>query len=173
MPDSSGKTFRIALGGILGALTVICLFLASILPTSRLSLYALSSFFISIVVIETGIKAGWIFYVSTALLAGILVPDKLEVIPYVIFFGIYGIIKYHIEAIKKLYVEYILKYAYFNLCMAAAILLIRQVFAESVKIQLPWWLIIAAFEIVFLVYDLVYTMFIAYYKDKLKKKLRL
>ena len=173
MPDSSKKTYKMALSGILGALAVICLFLASVLPTSRLSFYALSSFFISIVIIETGTKAGWLFYIATSLLSVILVPDKLEIIPYVIFFGIYGIIKYHIEKINKLIIEYILKFTYFNLCMAAAVLFIRQVFIESIKIQLPWWLIIAAFEVVFLVYDLAYTMFIAYYKDKLRKRIRL
>ncbi|NJD03711.1 MAG: hypothetical protein FIA99_14200 [Ruminiclostridium sp.] len=173
MPDSSKKTFRIALGGILGAMAVICLFLAAVLPTGRISLYALSSFFISIVVIENGIKAGWLFYIATTLLAVILVPDKLEIIPYAIFFGAYGIIKCHIEKIGKLIIEYIVKFAYFNLCMAAAILFIRQVFTESMKIQLPWWLIIAAFEVIFLIYDLVYTMLITYYKDKLRKKLHM
>jgi len=173
MPDGSKKTYKMALSGILGALAVICLFLATVLPTSRLSFYALSSFFISIVIIETGTKAGWLFYIATSLLSVILVPNKLEIIPYVIFFGIYGIIKYHIEKINKLIVEYILKFTYFNLCMAAAVLFIRQVFIESIKIQLPWWLIIAAFEVVFLVYDLAYTMFIAYYKDKLRKRIRL
>jgi len=173
MTDSSKKTYKMALGGILGALAVISLFLATVLPTSRLSFYALSSFFISIVVIETGIRTGWLFYIATSLLAVILVPSKLEIIPYVIFFGIYGIIKYHIEKINKLIIEYILKFTYFNLCMAAAILFISEVFAESIRIQLPWWLIIAAFEVVFIVYDLVYTMFIVYYKDKLRKKLHL
>lgn len=171
MPERSKITFKIALNGILGALAVISLFFATILPTNRLSFYALSSFFISIVIIENGIKYGWLFYMATALLAAVLVPDKLEIIPYVIFFGIYGIIKYHIEKINKLPVEYILKFAYFNLCLAAAILFIRQVFAESIKIALPWWLLIAAFEIVFLVYDVVYTMFISYYKNKLRKKI--
>lgn len=161
------------MSGILGALAVICLFLASILPTNRLSLYALSSFFISVVIIEGGIKAGWLFYAASTLLSLILVPDKPAIIPYVIFFGIYGIIKYHIEKINRLFIEYILKFVYFNLCMAAAILLIRQVFAESVKIALPWWVIIAVFEVVFFIYDYVYSMFIAYYREKLRKRLRL
>ena len=173
MPDPSKKTFKIALSGILGALAVICLFLATVLPTSRLSFYALSSFFISIVVIEAGIKAGWLFYIATTLLSVILVPDKLEIIPYAVFFGVYGAIKYHIEKINKLLLEYILKFAYFNLCLAAAVLFIRQVFMESIKIQLPWLVIIAALEVVFLIYDVVYTMFIAYYRDRLRKKLRM
>ncbi len=173
MPDPSKKTFKIALSGILGALAVICLFFATVLPTSRLSFYALSSFFISIVVIEAGIKAGWLFYIATTLLSVILVPDKLEIIPYAVFFGVYGAIKYHIEKINKLLLEYILKFAYFNLCLAAAVLFIRQVFMESIKIQLPWLVIIAALEVVFLIYDVVYTMFIAYYRDRLRKKLRM
>ncbi len=173
MPDNSRKASKIALSGILGALAVICLFFASILPTSRLSLYALSSFFICIVIIENGIKAGWFFYAATTLLAVILVPDKLSIIPYAIFFGAYGAVKYYIEKINRLLIEYIVKYIFFNICLAAAVLFIWQIFAASVKINLPWWILIVVLEIVFFIYDYVYSMVIAYYRDNLRKKLRL
>lgn len=173
MSDNSKKTYKLALGGILGALTVICLFLATVSPTGRLSLYALSSFFISIVIIETGIKAGWLFYIATVLLSAILVPEKLEIVPYAIFFGIYGIIKYYIEKINRAVLEYVLKYLYFNICMAAAVLVIKEFLMEGIKVQLPWWIIITVFEVVFIIYDMVYTRFIAYYADRIRPRLRI
>jgi hypothetical protein len=173
MPDFSKKTSRIALGGILGALAVICLFLAVVLPTNRLAFYALSSFFSSIIIIESGIKSGWVFYAATAMLSAIIIPDKIGIIPYLIFFGIYGIIKFYIERMNRIVVEYILKYVYFNICIAIAILLIKQFFVQSITVAIPWWAVILLLELVFLLYDYVYTLFIAYYRNKLKNKLRI
>lgn len=164
----SPKTKRLALNGILGALSVICLLLADILPTNRISLYALSSFFISISIIENGIKAGWIFYAATCLLSFIVVPEKLGIVPYVIFFGIYGIVKFYIERLDRLVIEYILKFTYFNACMGIALWALKGLFRYELRIMLPVWLLVAAAEIVFFIYDIVYTMFINYYRNKLR-----
>lgn len=173
MPDFTKKTSRIALGGILGALAVICLFLAVVLPTNRLAFYALSSFFSSIVIIESGLKAGWLFFAATTLLSAIIIPDKVGVVPYVIFFGIYGIIKFYIERLNKIVLEYLLKYIYFNLCVVFAIIMIKQFFVQSISVAIPWWAVILALEVIFFIYDYVYTLFIAYYRNKLKSRLRI
>lgn len=173
MSESKSNARRIALNGILGALALISLFLATVMPTSRLALYGLSSFFVSVAIIESGIRAGWLFYGSTALLGLIIVPDKLAVVPYIIFFGFYGMAKYYIEKLGRLIPEYIIKFAYFNAALAMAWLLIKQVFIAEITLKLPWFVIIIGLEAVFLIYDLVYTMFIAYYRDKLRKILRI
>lgn len=172
MKDHALNTKKIALNGILGALAIICLLLATILPTNRLSFYALSSFFIAIAIIENGSKAGWVFYAATSLLSLIIVPDKLGLVPYVIFFGIYGLVKYYIEKLDKLVFEYVLKFIYFNLCLGIALLFVSQLFSYNLTVKLPWWLLIIILEIVFFIYDYVYTMFIAYYRDKLKPRLK-
>jgi len=173
MNNSLSNTKRIAFNGIIAALTVIALFAASVLPTSRLSLYALSSFFSAVIIIEFGIRNGWIFYISSCLLALIIVPNKIEVLPYIIFFGVYGIIKFYIEKLGKIVVEYFLKLAFFNISMFTAIFFIKQVFVESIRINFPWWVIIILFEIVFIVYDYIYTLFIQYYVKKLKHILKI
>jgi hypothetical protein len=173
MKDNSLNTRKIALNGILGALAVICLLLATILPNNRLSFYALSSFFIAISIIESGIKAGWLFYAATSLLSLIIVPEKLGLVPYVIFFGIYGLVKYFIEKLGKLAVEYVLKFLYFNVCTGIALVSVSKLFGYNLTAKLPWWLLIIALEIVFFIYDFVYTLFINYYRDKLKPRLKL
>ncbi len=170
-PDAI-KTKRIALNGILGALTVICLVLAAILPTNRLSLYALSSFFVAVSIIESGVKAGWIFYVATCLLALIVVPNKLGIIPYVIFYGMYGIVKYYIEKLNKIIVEYMLKLVFFNICVGIAALTVIEFFGFKLAVELPWWLLIIALQVIFFLYDIVYTLFINFYRGKLRRKLK-
>lgn len=172
MKSDTLKTKRIALNGILGALAVICLVLAAILPTNRISLYALSSFFVAVSIIESGVKAGWIFYAATCLLALIVVPNKLGIIPYVIFFGMYGIVKYYIEKLDKIIIEYILKLIFFNICAGIAALTVKEIFGFNLTVELPWWILIIALQIVFFLYDIVYTLFINFYRGKLRPKLK-
>jgi hypothetical protein len=170
-PDAL-KTKKIALNGILGALAVICLILASILPTNRISLYALSSFFVAVSIIESGVKAGWIFYVTTSLLALIIIPEKLGIIPYVVFFGMYGIVKYYIERLNKAVIEYVIKFIYFNICVMIAFFTVRELFSINVSTSLSWWILIILLEVIFFLYDFVYTLFINYYRSKLRKWIR-
>ncbi len=173
MGERSGKTKKIALNGILGAVAVICLLLAVIMPTSRISLYALSSFFVAVSIIESGARAGWLFYAATSLLALIIVPDKLGIVPYAIFFGLYGIIKFYIEKLDRIVLEYILKFLFFNACMGIAVWAARDLFGFPVSSKLPWWALIIALEVVFFIYDYVYTLFVAYYREKLRPKLKM
>lgn len=164
---------KIAVNGILIALTVIVLFLATVLPTSRLSLYALSSFFTAVVIIELGPKNGWLFYISSCILALIIIPNKLGILPYAFFFGMYGLVKFHVERLNRIIIEYILKVAYFNACLVLAILFIKEFFLASVKVEFPWWVVIVVLEIVFIVYDYAYTLFVRYYREKIKRLLKI
>jgi len=173
MKSGLANTKRITLNGILIALTVVTLLFATVLPTSRLSLYALSSFYVSIVIVEYGIRNGWAFYFASGLLALIVIPDKIGLIPYAIFFGLYGIIKFYLEKISKIYVEYIVKLIYFNASLLITILLIREFFFSGIKVAFPWWTIVIALEIIFVLYDYVYTLFVRYYKNKLKRVLKI
>jgi hypothetical protein len=171
MKADSLKTKKIALNGILGALAVICLVLATLLPTNKISLYALSSFFVAVSIIESGVRTGWVFYVATSLLALIIVPNKLGIVPYALFFGAYGIAKYYIEKIDKIMIEYIIKLIYFNICLGVAVLTVSELFDYSMPMKLQGWLLIIILEIVFLVYDIVYSLFLNYYREKIKPKL--
>lgn len=173
MNERSGKTKKIALNGILGAVAVICLLLAAIMPTGRISLYALSSFFVAVVIIESGAKAGWLFYAATSLLAFIMVPDKLGLVPYALFFGAFGIIKFYIEKLNNIVLEYILKFAFFNACIAVAYWAVRDLAGFGFSSKLPWWALIIALEVVFFIYDYVYTLFVGYYRERLRPKLKL
>jgi len=171
--NGTANAKRLALGGILAALTLITLYAESVLPTSKLSLYALSSFFVSVIVIESGIKWAWIFYIASSILALIILPDKIALIPYLVFFGVYGILKFYIEKIRNIIVELILKYAYFNLCLLLALLLIKKIFLDMLNIAFSLWILIVVLEVVFLVYDYAFTFFIQYYNKRIRTVLKL
>ena len=159
---------RIAYGGILLALNIILLMLVNIIPTNTISIMALSSFLLAIVVVEFGFKMGVVYYVAVACLSFIILSNKFHWILYVLTFGVYGIAKYVLEITKNIYMEYFLKIAYANIAMVIVVILMKQFMYIPVNIYT-----IVGFEIMFLIYDRVYSNFIIYYYDKLRSKLRI
>jgi hypothetical protein len=167
-------TKRLAISGVLASCTVVSVFLSTILPTNRISLYTLASFFVAVIIIEFGVKNGWIFYIVTCAVSFFVVPWKTAIIPFILFFGIYGIIKYYIEKLDRILPEYLLKYLYFNTCLIFSLLLIKEVFLRVTVIELHWKIIaVSGLQVVFLVYDYVYSLFIRYYKTRIRKILKL
>jgi len=170
--NNNKRVKSITLSGILLAFTVICVFLAASLPTSKLSLYAISSLFIAVIIIEFGTKAGWAFYLASSILSVVLIP-RLEVIPFVIFFGLYGLIKLYIEKLHSRFIEYILKLIYFNICLALGLIFLKEFIMDGLNLTVPIYIVAALLEVVFLVYDYVYTLFIRFYAAQLKPKLKI
>lgn len=170
--NSGSRVKRITLSGILLAFTVISVFLAATLPTSKLSLYALSSLFMAVIIIEFGTRAGWVFYLASAILSVLLVP-RLEVIPFIVFFGVYGLIKLYIERIPGRVIEYVLKLIYFNICLALGLFFLKEIILGGINLTAPVYIIAAVLELVFLLYDYIYTLFIRFYGSRLKQKLKL
>ena len=170
--NNNQRVKSITLSGILLAFTVICVFLAATLPTSRLTLYAVSSLFVAVIIIEVGVKSGWAFYLASSILSVVLVP-RLEVIPFVVFFGLYGLIKLYIEKLNSRVLEYVLKLIYFNICLVLGLFFLKELILDGVKLSAPVYIVAALLEVVFIVYDYVYTLFIRFYASKLKPKLKI
>ncbi len=170
-PNVSISSRSIALGGILTAITIICLFLATVLPTSRLSFYALSSFSTAVVVLEFGAGRGAAFYCACSILSFIIIPNKLAVVPFAVFFGNFGILKYYIEKVGKPIPEIILKLAYFNICLFPGLFFMKKFLlaGNSKLLDFPLGAFVLLFQVIFIIYDFVYTLFIQYYNLKLKR----
>jgi hypothetical protein len=173
MQDRGFSSRRLAFMGILAALAVITLFLATILPTNRISLYVLSSFFVSIVIIEYGVRNGWLFYIASSLLALLIVQNKLRLVPYIIFFGLYGIIKYYIEKLNNMFLELVLKLIYFNVCLFTAYYFVKEILLGGIEIKYPLWVAAIILQVIFIVYDYVYSRFILYYRQKLRNIIKI
>lgn len=166
----ASKSRRIALGGIMGALCILSLYLAAYLPTSRLFFYGISSVFCGVMVMEAGIKWAWVFYGATALLSIILIPDKIRAMPYIFFFGVYGIIKYYIESLKNITLELILKGLFFILSTGASAYIFKELLIAGISPKLPLWAVGAGAIVVFYIYDYAFSRFASYYIMKIKGK---
>ena len=155
---------KIAYSGILLALNIILLILVNIIPMNTLFLLGLASLPIAIVIMEYGPKAGILFYIGSVLLSFIIMVNKAQWILYVFTFGIYGLIKYIIEKDRSFVQEYILKLLVANILIIFAYIILKGFVYIPINIFL-----ILIFEISFIIYDFVYSQFIDFYNDKLRK----
>ena len=162
------KAPNIAKGGLFTALTIIFLYLSSVLPTSKLALIALAAFIIPLSIITTNVKNTVVVYLASSLL-GLLLGLRGSAVAYIVFFGLYGFAKYYIERLRNVYLEFVLKFAFFNLCLCLTYFLFK-LFAFSfpeVKINIIY--VVAALQVFFIVYDYVLTMVISYMSKRIKR----
>jgi len=165
---NKGPAQRVAYSGILAACCLLTLFLATVLPTNRIFFYGLSSVFAAIIIIEHGTKAGGIFYVATCLLALMIIPNKLRLIPYIFILGHYPIWKTCFERQKNRAVEILLKLLVLDLGTLAAYYVFTGLFFHNLTLPVDVKLILLGLQVLFIVYDYVFTLFIKFYLDKIR-----
>ena len=93
------------------ALTTIVLYLAAFLPISTLALLTIASAIITICIIRSDVQTSIFVYIASSLIAFFLVPINISLL-YFIFFGVFGIIKFFIERLRKEKLEILLKDVY-------------------------------------------------------------
>lgn len=168
----SGNTRKLALSGILSALIIIALVLESIAPTGRLGFYVLAAFFLSVVIIENGIGWAWASYAVACAAGFLVVPEKLNIIPFVIFFGIYTMLKFHIESIRKVWAEILLKIAAFNLSVWPAWSIAKSFLSPALTTGYGAIAGGILLNIGFVFYDYLFTAWVRYYQDKIGPRIR-
>ena len=154
----------VATTGIFLALSMVTLFFATFIPGIELTLYAISSFYVAFIMVEVGVRGGWLFYVASVLLSAMIVPNKAGLIPYAMFFGLYGIAKYYIERISKLPIEIPLKLLFFNVSFGIGLIFFQELFLGAISVpDLALPILIIGAQIFFLLYDYIFTLVICFY----------
>ncbi|MDO4486240.1 MAG: hypothetical protein Q4C46_06550 [Bacillota bacterium] len=165
------KTFKLSLGGICLALTIIFMSAGSFVPGIELTLFALSSIFTAVMILETGVGGGIILYAAAALLGFIIIPNKLALIPYVFLFGYYGILKYFIEKIPNAIVQVAVKAVFFAALLCLGLLGFRELLLGSIKLpDYPAAVLIIGGILMMLLYDYIFTMIINFYIRRFQNK---
>ena len=155
---------KISYSGIILAINLILLILINVIPMNTLFLMGLASLPISIIIMEYGPKSGFVFYIASVILGFIVINSKFQWILNTFTFSIYGLIKYIIERDRPIYTEYILKMLFANI----AIFIVYLILKPFVYIPINLFTVLT-FEVLFIVYDHIYSLFIEYYNTKLKK----
>lgn len=168
----NSKSKKIALGAIVTLLSTVSLYISSVLPTNRLFFFALSSFFLAAIIIEDNIKFAVLVYLSSSILSFIVVPNKIAVLPYIIFFGYYAIVKSLIEKINILLVELLIKLMLFNLSIFITYSIFSKALLGEILIKLPVWAIFLLMQLAFVIYDYSFSLCIYFYRNRIRPKIR-
>ncbi len=162
------KSKSIAESGLFIALILVILYSAAYLPISTVTILTAASCIIPISMIRNNIKYSILIYISSSILSLFIIPIKTS-LSYILFFGIYGIIKYYIERINKLSLEIFLKLVSFNCILLISYFIFNSLIINLSNITMPLWSLFIAAQAVFLIYDYALTLIITMYINKIHK----
>ena len=172
-------TKKLTTSAIMSALTLVFLFGSVYLPTGRIALLALTSMCVLVTIVQCGVRYGWLQYVATALLALLLIPFKFQVFMYIAILGYYPMLKLHIENIKKLVFEWIVKIAFFLALIIVMYFLINSVLLKYLSlgpilniVLANTALVVVGALIVFVLYDYLLSFFARYFIRVISKRIR-
>lgn len=149
----------VARGGLLTALSVALLLLAAAAPAFGLALCVSAGLIVALPLSKRRVRLGVLVYAATSLLSGVIVPGKRFVAAYVLLFGLYPLLKYGIERLRCLPLEWGLKllYAGFLILVLSGLLRYGLLSLESYAAKLPSAVFFVLFGAAFVCYDILFS----------------
>ena len=129
------QTKKIALCGVLGALSITFLLSGYLFPFATYVSPAIAAALLLIVVYEFGIKTGLTLYTAVSLLALMLVPDYELVFMFIFVFGLYTVIKMPLDRKLGKKAGILAKLVYINMALAVSYSVLLFVFPVSVLVN--------------------------------------
>ena len=137
------KSKKIALCAILSAFSVLMLFIGAVIDVLSMTMTAVASLFIVVVMIEIGPPYPWLSWGVTSALSMILLPNKLPAILYLLFGGLYPILKAQFERLHYV-VAWILKLSFINTALLLTVTATKYIFYlndSSIDFTVPFLLL--------------------------------
>ena len=166
------KTGKIALGGVLGALSLICMLL-TVFPSMTYARPGLAGLVLLPLALEAGPRWGWASFAVVAVLSFLFAPMPEAKMMFAAFFGYYPVARLWIEK-RPFWLRWTVKLVLFNAAMILSYLLLLSVFHldpdtfEIGGVNLPWLFLLAG-NGVFIVYDVAIGRIVALYQARLHK----
>lgn len=168
-----GGAGRTALVGLLTGLSLICLYLAFLAPTGKLGVVALAGIFPAGAVVSAGLGAGFFSYAATGILGLLLIPSKSVALLYLIFFGLWPMVKSLLECMPSRVLEWVCKLAVCNLALAILWFGLKALFLPFLPAALSQtWMVFGAGNLGFVLYDVGFSKLIAFYTTRVDRVLR-
>lgn len=170
----------VALCGLLGALAIVIMLMADIIPAATFCCPVLVLFLMIPVISECGNRWALVWYASVSILSLIMTFANPEATLIYLFLGYYPLLRKYINRISMLPIRIIIKLLLFNAAIAAAYSILLFVLKlpdlisdlqEAGKWMLLLGIVLA--NICFFLTDYVLGRFEVYYAVRLRKKLRL
>lgn len=153
------------------ALTLLAVTIANITPVLRITMYFISSVFIMGIMVERMSVAAIISFLVVLFLGFLIVPNKTGMLPYLFFFGHYAIFKYFVDGGRQGALSVVKKLVYFNIGAALIYFQTGGWMTEQFPFPVPWWGLVIAGELIFLLYDWLFTKVTQWYYGSVRNKL--
>ena len=164
---------RIVVTGVLVALSVIILYLGCAIEVLDLTMSAIVSLLVVVIVIEMGYKYAYFAYLATSILSLLLLPQKSPAIFYACFMGFYPIIKSHVERINSAVWRWVIKLITGNAALVAMFLLLSLFVPDEFE---GGWMLVATYILglaAFIMYDIALTKLITLYFVKIRDRIKI
>ena len=176
---------RVALVGVLAALSLIALYLSAVSPTARMGIVAIAGLFPAGAVVSAGLKAGFFCYGAAGLLGLLLVAMGTyrspavalmpDVTPKPLRSRANAIINLMgaVGGILYLGLEWLCKLAVFNAVLTLFWFGLHSLFLPFLPetLQAPW-MVYAAGNAAFVIYDVGFSKLISFYVARVDRVLR-
>ena len=169
----NNNTKRLTVCAMLSALSVILLYVGSLVEVADFSMAVIASLACVFAVIEYGKSAPWLVFFVTAVLSLVLLPNKTPAVTYALFFGFYPILKERFER-RGGKLCWIFKEIVFNVCLALMVVIFKFLLWTGADIPAELYVIgVVLCEVIFILYDIALTRLISFYVYRLRKKFKL
>lgn len=169
MNDETNKARKISIGGIASALISVLLFLTAIFTFNKLSILAVTSLIIGAVIIEGGFITAMTAYAASSILSFLIIPNKAIAFGFILLAGVYPLIRHGTEHINNFYIRWAAKIISANIMVGSLYLIAKSIFGMITDV--PLWVFIITFQLVFIAGDFIYGKALNYYSEKLGKRL--
>ena len=132
---AKNRSQKIALCGVLSALSVVVLLVGNVLQIGTYAAPMLASFLLIPVLEDYGKKYALLLYAVVSLLSLFLVPDKELVLFYVLVLGYYPVLRVQLNNIRRGVLRWMAKFGCFNAAVAVMYALLIVVLAPPELVQ--------------------------------------
>ena len=170
------QTMKIALCGVLGALSVTMLLMGFLFPFATYVCPAISASLLLIIVYEYGVKTGLTLYAAVSFLGLMMVPDYELVFMFIFVFGLYTVIKLPLDRKLGKKARLLAKFIYINVALVISYSILLFIFPVAVLVnEFATYstafvaLLMVMFWLVFFMYDKAVENVLIIYIRKFKK----
>lgn len=110
-------SYKVALGGIISSLCLICMFLTGVFPVLYITLPMIAGILMMVMSVEINPSWAYLTFFATGILSAFITFDKEAALLYILLFGHYPVTKQFLDRIKNILFRSAVKLAVFNACI--------------------------------------------------------
>lgn len=166
-------SLRVTFAAMTVALTVMLLYITSVLPTGRIALYFIASLMLVILLEEQEWSLAIAAFIASSVITFLFIADKIFVAPYAALLGHYGIFRqFLLTRVHDRWLQWFVKLLYLNSFTALCIVTVT-VWLELLNLAIfldimPFWAWAALLQPVFIGYDLLFSLMVRFYNTMLR-----